>query len=304
MPIRPRMALLLLLPLVIWLLSDTGYALAIAHLKRQFESISGRTPSGILPQAETFETGNGQTAILFVPGFMDTPAVFRRMATALATNIPVHCQIVRLPGMGDCRPASLLAWQKEIESAYNQLRHSYAKVFLCGHSLGGGLILSLVPKLTPDGVILLAPLVDVSSARMPLGLPARKVWHFASHFLIATKELKSIFPTIRQAEDDPTYHYRADAFVSLQAYDALFEVVGKLRGRTQECHSKMPPALLITATDDQVVDNQATEAFFAHWAGPLIHCRLPGGHSIPLGNAWRTALAQIETFLHSEKEDK
>ncbi|MGN1360466.1 MAG: alpha/beta hydrolase [Kiritimatiellia bacterium] len=298
------MALLLLLPLVIWLLGDAGYALAIARIKRQFESNSGRTPDGILPQAETFETGNGKAAILFVPGFMDTPAVFRRMALALAANIPVHCRIIRLPGMGDCRPASLAAWQEEIESAYNQLRQSYDKVFLCGHSLGGGLILSLAPKLTPDGVILLAPLVDVSPARMPFGLSARKVWRYASPFLIATKELKSIFPTIRQAEDDPNYRYRADTFVSRHAYDALFEVVEKLRGGTQEPHLKTPPVLLITAIDDQVVDNQATEAFFAHWPAPLVHYRVPGGHSIPLGNSWRESLAQIETFLHSEREDK
>lgn len=293
--------LLFTLP-TLWFVGDACYALAVAIQKRAFEKRAGRSPTGLLPNAESITAGDGDVAVLFIPGFADTPAVFRRMVATLTREQAVHCHVLRVPGMGDLRGCNLRDWEVAITEAYSKLRMGHSRTYLCGHSLGGGLVLRLAPKLQPDGLILLAPLIDVSRTRMPLRLSARRVWRALSPWLFFTRTFKSIFPAYRVAADDPTYTYQADQFVSCEAYQALFSLVESLN---QFSETNQPlrdiPTLLVTASDDQVVDNQAINHFVERYQLCPTRVELPCGHSIPLESCWRQLIPPMISLLFPQQ---
>src|SRR5947209_10805936 len=164
----------------LWVGGDLLYSLVVGHLYRRWEGGIERDADGVRLGCREFTLGEGKDAVLLVHGFGDSPAIFRRIAPALAAK-GFACHALRLPQfalpMSRYRTTSASRWRDAVRSAVADLRRRHRRVFLLAHSLGAAVAVEAVagPDAAVDGLALLAPLFDVSGARSPL-LPAR-AWY-------------------------------------------------------------------------------------------------------------------------------
>lgn len=257
------------------------------------------TADGLMPSAPPLDAGDGETAILFVHGFNDVPYVWKRFVETLSVQ-GFNCRAMRLPGAGerDAR-TSLAAMRAAVDAALGDLRVSHRRVVLAGHSLGGALALDAVLRRNgsaaqrPDGLVLLAPLIEVSRARSPL-LPAH-AWYLVLRFLVpALRWVPSVFKEYLHAEDDAAFVYRRDRFNEIGWYRSLFALVAELRGRDRSPLDV--PTLVFAAGADRVVDSDATARWFAGRAAVEFHVVADASHVLPLNPRWREFAERIRTF--------
>jgi len=104
--------------------------------------------------AEPFEAEGGPTGVLLCHGFTGTPQSLRPWAEHLAAA-GLSVSVPRLPGHGtrwqDMNVTRWSDWYGEVERAYQHLRTRCERVFACGLSMGGTLVLRLA-EVHPDGV--------------------------------------------------------------------------------------------------------------------------------------------------------
>src|SRR5579871_5198861 len=89
---------LLLVPVAIpvaWLGLDFSYSLLVQFQYARWEAGIVRDPDGVRRGCREFTVGRGDTALLLIHGFSDSPAVFRRMAPDLAAR-GFACRAMRL----------------------------------------------------------------------------------------------------------------------------------------------------------------------------------------------------------------
>lgn len=98
--------------------------------------------------------------IIFFHGFKSTPMQFRELATYFSKNYNVLVPLY--PGHGtnkeDFKKTYFSQWYSYAKDVYLQARKKYKKVFLCGLSMGGTIVLKLAEEfccnnLAPDGII-------------------------------------------------------------------------------------------------------------------------------------------------------
>lgn len=112
---------------------------------------------------------NSEIGVLVAHGFEASPHELRELAQYLADrNITVYT--VRLKGHGtDIKELDNSKWQdwyNDYENGYNELSKKTKKVFVAGHSLGGGLALYLAEQKDAAGVISLASPVGLQDKRV------------------------------------------------------------------------------------------------------------------------------------------
>lgn len=286
---------LIFVPLAGWFAADLLHSAWIRLRRARFEKGAGRDADGLLPAAHPLSVGNGRKGILFIHGFVDLPKVFERWAFLFAESGDFTCRAMRLPGFGDNCIPTLGQWRREVEKELNALCASCGEVWLAGHSLGGTLALLTAldsPQKKLRGLILLAPLVGVSSKRS-LFVSPEAAYGLARRLFISTRMFESPFADIRCAADDPDFRYGADRFIPFEAYDALFEAVRLLR--RAETRPSLP-LFAVVPTADSVVDARVTEAWIKDWAGPHEILRPKTGHVIPLDREWRSFAARAVEF--------
>jgi len=112
---------------------------------------------------------HARQAMLFVHGFMGNPSQFDALAQAVyARGFDVHALL--LPGHGSTRDAFLRSkrsqWQVAVDAAIAAYQTQYERLYLCGHSMGGTLLLHADlthPALA--GLILLVPPLKIRFPR-------------------------------------------------------------------------------------------------------------------------------------------
>ncbi len=287
------LALLALIPL-----ADFGYARVVAFRQARWEQSIPRGPDGVRAGCADYTVGQGPVALLLIHGFADSPAVFRQMAEYWAAR-GFTCRAMRLPGAA--LPAAQAAqvsreqWLAAIAAEVDALRTNHAAVWLVGHSLGGALALNyaLEPRSPPvDGLVLLAPLVEVSRRRSPVLGP--ETWFsIGQRFRLFSKLAENVFPL---DVHDPAAQARdlRMRFVPFTHYEALFATVAGLPG--QASNLKLPTLVFLTA-DDLVVDSAAAAGFFAQAPATRIQWVPDAGHVIPLDNGWELVAADTTTFI-------
>ena len=271
------------------------------------------TDGGLMPDAVPFERGEGEDAVLFVHGFNDVPAVWRRFVEPFVEK-GFHVEALHLEGLGDGRMGlwfdfPLTRWQQAVTARVNALAKNHRRVFLVGHSMGGALVLDAVyrhdcwRKGSSDadaeiaGAVLLAPLVEVSRARAPL-LSAGAWFGLCRLFLPGLRCVPSVFPSVQGAEDDPSFRYRRDRFMTVSVLGAMFRLVRRLR--TLDLSEIVTPLQVYVAGNDRVVDTSEAKSYVASCPAVKALVEVPDApHVLPLISASRSLAGQIVDFFSS-----
>lgn len=265
------------------------------------------TENGLMPDAVPFTAGEGSDAVLFVHGFNDVPAVWRRFVEPFVEK-GFQVEALHLEGLGDGRMGlwfdfPLLRWQQAVTARVNALAKNHRRVFLVGHSMGGALVLDAVyrhdrwRKGMQDadakiaGAVLLAPLVEVSRARAPI-LSAGAWFALCRLFLPGLRCVPSVFPSVQGAEDDPSFRYRRDRFMTVSVLGAMFRLVRRLR--TLDLSEIATPLQVYVAGNDRVVDTSEAKSYFASCPAVQALTEVPDApHVLPLIAPWRKLSTQI-----------
>ena len=265
------------------------------------------TENGLMPDAVPFTAGEGSDAVLFVHGFNDVPAVWRRFVEPFVEK-GFQVEALHLEGLGDGRMGlwfdfPLLRWQQAVTARVNALAKNHRRVFLVGHSMGGALVLDAVyrhdrwRKGVQDadakiaGAVLLAPLVEVSRARAPI-LSAGAWFALCRLFLPGLRCVPSVFPSVQGAEDDPSFRYRRDRFMTVSVLGAMFRLVRRLR--TLDLSEIATPLQVYVAGNDRVVDTSEAKSYFASCPAVQALIEVPDApHVLPLIATWRKLSTQI-----------
>lgn len=263
---------------------------------RMWEHGVSRDAQGVMQGAQSYEVGEGEVGLLMIHGFASSPAVFQRMAPALAER-GFRCRVIRLPGFGQpVGQASFhsAVWRRVIEVETAALRESCRDVWLVGHSMGATLALDHVLRGgRVDGLVLMTPLIEVAQARSVLMPPrawfelGRKVW--PQRALIETA-----FPVDIQ-EPLPGMDELRDLYLPMAAYGEMFAVVDQIQGQAPAISC---PVLMAVAPSDLVVDSEAARVYFDDLGSSRKQLlSLPGsGHVLPLDREWAVMVEAVEQF--------
>ena len=265
------------------------------------------TENGLMPDAVPFTAGEGSDAVLFVHGFNDVPAVWRRFVEPFVEK-GFQVEALHLEGLGDGRMGlwfdfPLQRWQQAVTARVNALAKNHRRVFLVGHSMGGALVLDAVYRhdrwrkggqdadAKIAGAVLLAPLVEVSRARAPI-LSAGAWFALCRLFLPGLRCVPSVFPSVQGAEDDPSFRYRRDRFMTVSVLGAMFRLVRRLR--TLDLSEIATPLQVYVAGNDRVVDTSEAKSYFASCPAVQALIEVPDApHVLPLIAPWRKLSTQI-----------
>lgn len=243
----------------------------------------------------------GTPALLLVHGFADGPAVFAQLAPAFAAD-GFAVRALHLTGFGgsldQMADVTLAVWRADLDREIAALRaeNPARPIWLVGHSLGGALAYdaALRPANRIAGLVLLAPLVEVSRARSP-GLSPRQWFEILDRLLVFTDVVESRLP---KDLHDPAARaeYRTDKFIHRAAYRALFAAVDAVHARAADWRG---PLFMAIASSDQIVDSGASRFFFA--ATNAAPARLAefhaAGHVLPLDYGHDKLAAKIAGFV-------
>lgn len=259
--------------------------------------------SQLPPEAEPFDVGTGPTGLLMVHGFADRPFLWSRLAPGLAATDVFACRAMRLPGAGE-PPAgakahgNLASWRAAVDRELSDLRAGHRRVWIAGHSLGAALALDAAFRRPDDvaGLVLFAPLVHVSSARLPF-LPAswyfRLMWLALRPFgnpLVRTHLMKGTGAHARLA-----VQYPRDTREPLSVYTSLFRLIAGNDARRPLLRC---PVRVFIAEHDHVVSSAAAGCWFARVSSPHAVTTVPGsGHVIPLEPSFASLVDPIASFV-------
>lgn len=281
---------------------DYGYSVLTRIRLAQWEAGIERDAQGVRTDFAPYQLGRGDTGILFVHGFASSPALFGRMARVLGDEGYV-CRVLRLPGFGEPieRSARIRAddWLDHVAGELDILRRECDRVFLVGHSMGGTIAL-LTAQAHPDqvqGLILLAPLFDVSRKRSPM-VPPRKWFQISERLMLFTEVFETAFP-IDAVNPAVKKLEQRDLFLPRPIYTEMFEISDRANGMAR-LHDM--PLLVILGTEDQVVNNVASEAFFRNYPGAdKVIQHHHAGHVIPLDVGWEDVTARMAEFIRERE---
>ncbi len=220
------------------------------------------------------------------------------MAPALAAK-GFAVRTLRLPGhglpMAHYRRTDSAQWRQAVQQALGELRPRHGRVVAVSLSLGGSVLIDALADRQDlaDGIVLMAPLIDVSRRRSPL-LHPRTWYRILDHTLFFTDFVANALPSDvhdRQA----LALMREDVFVPRVVYRELFAVLARNRGRAPAFRL---PLLMMLSRDDLVVDNAAAERFFADYGGApkrLVVMTEPG-HVMPVDFGWEKMVEEVARF--------
>ena len=279
---------------VLWLVADALYA---RHIRA-----GAQAPNAPHAPATPFLLNpTGTPALLLIHGFADGPAVYAKLAPPLA-EAGFAVRALRLPGSGvpptGMKGITLADWRQAIDGEIADLRAAEPArpVWLVGHSLGGALAFdaALRPANSVAGLVMIAPLVEVSRARSPVLAP--ETWfNLLDHLLIFTDAIASRLPKDLH-DPDARATYQTDRFIHRDMYRALFAATDAIRPRAAEWHG---PLVMAIAANDQIVDSSASRFFFAATnAAPSALAEYhAAGHVLPLDYGHDKLAAKIIRFI-------
>ena len=288
--------------LIDWLLANVLHRLWIELRLRRWERGFARDARGLRPGVGDYTVGCGPVALLWVHGFADSPAVFRRMTQRLADTGRFTCRAMRLPGAGEPLRQSAQVTLADLEAAVRReiagLQRTHPQVWLVGHSMGAGLALqvALDPGSGVAGVVALAPMIRVSRRRSPVLPPA--VWfRLANLVFCCSRVFESCFAPRVVAADDPGFILHRDRFIPFRTYRNVFALVDALAPRAS---ALQVPVFAALAAADRVVDTPAAQQWLAGVTAPACVRVLPdASHDLPMQDGWQQLTDGIGEFIVS-----
>jgi carboxylesterase len=286
-----------------WVLGDLANALLLRRCYANWEAGVQRDADGVRAGCEERQYGTGETALLLVHGFADSPAIYEQLAAALAKK-GYACYTHRLPHFAEpfdrYAASSAAGWRASVADRLRQLREKHRRVVVVAHSLGGAVTVDYLidhPEAV-DGVVLLAPLIAVSNQRSPL-LTAEAWFHVLDHTLIFSDRVAMLLPPDVR-DPHALEKMKEDRFIPRTIYREMFKLIDRNRERGARFSS---PLLLVLARSDQVIDSPSAERFFNECASTRkrIEWRDQAGHVLPIDYGWKQLVDDIDRFA-SEQE--
>lgn len=247
----------------------------------------------------------GRPAALFVHGFPGTPAEMRALADLFYQN-GWTIQGILLPGFGrqidTLFEKSFEDWLAFTIDSLATLMESHKPVVLVGYSMGGALSVCTSQKLSPDGIILLAPFWRVGRWYH------RPIWYLSKLLFRTFKPLKNasfqdprlrdfllgILPDLDLDSKETQDHLR-QLKVPSRLLDQLI-MTGRQAGKAAA--DVQAPTLVIQGTLDKTVTYQNTRALIQKLNGRVSYLELPVEHNIvsPVNGFWPQISAALVTF--------
>ncbi len=246
----------------------------------------------------------GAPALLLIHGFADGPSVFAKTRPAprrsrLCRPRPAPVRLRRSPRRhGRHHPRHAGAPISTAKSPAFARKCPGRPVWLVGHSLGGALAYDAALRPANDiaGLVLLAPLVDVSGARSPI-LPPHQWFRLLDRLLVFSDVVESRLPADLR-DPEARAHYTTDKYIHRDIYRALFDAIDAIRSRAADWRG---PLLMVVSPSDQIVDSAATKYFFAasNAAPANLSEHHSGGHVLPLDTGNEKIAARIIRFIQA-----
>ncbi len=272
-----------------------------ARHDRWERTVVKRHADGLRVGYEDFSCGTGRVVLLMIHGFAAGPVTFGRMAPELAKR-GFACHAMRLPGFGrpmeEYKKATREQWQAAIRDEISSLRKDHDQVWLVGHSMGGTLatLAALDPSNKVDGLVLLAPLIEVNSKRSPAFSP-RTWFKITDHIVIFTDITQMAFP-VDVHDPEVRANVVRDEFVPRSVYRQLFSLTDSVAGRASGLRV---PVFLAYAESDLVANPQAACKFVeAATNAPRseIICQANSGHVVTWDYGWELTVEKVAAFIN------
>lgn len=285
-----------------WLAVNLFHGLWLVCRRWRWESKIVRDKDGLLPQACAYTRGQGPIALLFVHGFADTPILWSPMVDHITgKNADFTCRAMRLPGAGEplqaSRRVTLEQWQQAIDQEVATLRKGHDQVWLIAHSMGAAISIDATLRNpgTVQGLILLAPLIRVSSAKT-YGIPPEVGFRVAERILVLSPVFESMFDWKPSMPENPSFTYFKDRFIPFQVYTNLFALTRSNGTRASEVAI---PVFAALSKYDRVVDSQAAAAWCEGLPGKKEIRWTETSHVIPIDPGWQALTDDILAFIKS-----
>ena len=212
----------------------------------------------LIPGAEPLSAAGSDVGVLVVHGFTGNPSTMRPLADALvAAGLTV--EMPRLPGHGttvdDMATTTWADWSGAAEAAYEDLAGRCRAVVVAGLSMGGTLTAWLAGR-HPEiaGIVCINPAV---SPREP------EVKEMVTLMLAAGE---TVSPGIGSDIADPDAREAAYEGTPLACALSLFEALDELQPALGAITC---PLLLLTSTEDHVVEPASSDHLAASVSGPV-----------------------------------
>lgn len=283
-------------------IGDFGYSKRVEKRYARWNSTIDRDEDGIRRGCRAYCEGVGDTAILLVHGFADSPAVFHLMTPDLAER-GFSCRAMRLPGFAADRKTYAASdrsqWKHAVRNELERLREKHRHVWVAGHSTGASVALKVLvenPELA-DGIVLLAPLIRVSDERSPV-LKVPTWFKIGEGVFESTEMLENVFPV---DVHHPTDGYVGnDKFVPLGVYREVFALMSEL---DKLAPSISHPVLMVLADGDKVIDSKTAVTFYDAMGSSMkrLVTQEDTGHVIPLDHTREAVTDEIASFIRKEQ---
>ena len=305
------------IPVAILYLGDFGYSRYANWKHDQWEQTIQRDANGVMQDCDAFTIAsapddgdrnhdsdndvNSGTAILLLHGINETPFTYQRMGNALSQK-GFHVRAMRMPGFGE--PIEVYGsttaddWIGAVEDEARKLRSNHDRVFIVAHSLGGAVTIQTLLRAGDkqddlfDGLILLAPAIEVSSRRSPI--LKTQTWHSISSVLLFTRFTYSPFQPDTQDPELLDFPNRIPV-TPRSVINETFRLIDSNRNREAEITL---PVLLVLSERDQVNDHEASQNWFDKIGSERkqLIWNNRSGHQLPCDFGWDDIVAEIVRF--------
>jgi esterase/lipase len=289
----------IVLPPLAYLGGGFLYSFVVNRRVAAWESTIEHNADGVRLDSLDYQVGDGNPVLLLVHGFGDSPVVYREMSRELASR-GFTCKAIRLPGFAE-RPQTFSEmtwhnWVDRVREEISQFREAGRPVWLVSHSLGGTVTLKYATDYDDiEGVISMAPLIEVSNERSPL-MPPRTWFNLLTTSLPFMTIVENPFPRdLRRAP--PAWDPGHDHFFSINVFDELFQLMDEVNAGALRIGC---PLLLILSPSDKVVNPAAAKAFLERTSANPAEVIMAenSGHVIPMDQEWVEVCEWIEEFVN------
>jgi carboxylesterase len=283
---------------LLWIGVEFTYSRVMLHRYEEWNETIERDADGVRLGCNPFTIGEGDTALLFIHGYSDSPAIYRKMATRLA-EMGFTCRAMLRPGCA--RPLELYEkttrekWLTAVGEETAALRETHREVWIVAHSLGGAITIDYLldnPDAV-DGVVLLAPLIAVSSERSPV-LSAQTWYKIGKPMMIFTEIVENPFEVDAHSEEAQGYDMYS-RFFPRKLYDEIFAVTDNIQDRAGEL---VVPVLMVLSRDDDIIDSEAAHGYYEQI--PSERKKLlwleDARHLVPIDTGWENVANEIAAF--------
>lgn len=275
--------LALILPGLFLLLSVSSCAL-FSYRARRWENTVSRDPDGVLSHARARTWEGEGPSILMVHGFGDGPHVWNKLGPSLAAE-DYFVRAMRLPGWNEPievkRSITREDWRQQVLLEMSELEQRNQPVIVIAHSLGACIVSDLVQsgQLTPDALVLYAPLFRVSNARSPV-LSSRTWFEVGRRVLPDSFIVESVFneQASNAAARPPS---QRDPFNPGNIFTELFALMDEREARPLNLPC---PITLVVTEQDRVIDAESALDAFERFQAPekVLRRENKAGHALPL----------------------